>query len=173
MVGAGLAGVEATYQLIKRGIRVNLYEMWLGGKMTPAHKTNMFSELVCSNSLRAKSIENAVGLLKEEMKRIDSIIMRAAEMTSVEAGGALAVDRINFSKYLTEEIKNHPLVNVIEDEVTDFLDGYTIIAAGPLCSDNLSEKIIARFGDDDLYFFDAVAPIILKDSINTNIAYLK
>ena len=173
VVGAGLAGVEATYQLIKRGIRVNLYEMRLGGKMTPAHKTNMFSELVCSNSLRAKSIENAVGLLKEEMKRIDSIIMRAAEMTSVEAGGALAVDRINFSKYLTEEIKNHPFVNVIEDEVTDFLDGYTIIAAGPLCSDNLSEKIIARFGDDDLYFFDAVAPIILKDSINTNIAYLK
>lgn len=173
VIGAGFAGVEATYQLIKRGIKVNLYEMRLSGKMTPAHKTNKFCELVCSNSLRAKSIENAIGLLKEEMNKIDSIVMRAALNTSVEAGGALAVDRNLFSDYITREIKNHPLVNVISEEVVDFLDGYTIIATGPLCSDSLSERISERFGNDDLYFFDAVAPIVLKESINADIAYLK
>ena len=173
VIGAGLAGCEATYQLVKRGIKVNLYEMRGSGKSTPAHKTNDFAELVCSNSLRAKSVENAIGLLKEEMKMIGSIIMESAEANSVEAGGALAVDRVTFSKYITEKLTSNPLVNVIHEELTDIPDGYTIIAAGPLCSEALSEKIKERYGDDDLYFFDAVAPIVKADTINKDIAYLK
>lgn len=173
VIGAGLAGSEATYQLIKRGYKVNLYEMRGGGKSTPAHKTDGFAELICSNSFRALAIENAIGLLKEEMKMIGSIIMEAAEKTKVEAGGALAVDRKLFSDYVTDKIKNNPLVNVIHEEITDFPEGPTIIAAGPLCADKLSEKIKSRYGDDDLYFFDAVAPIISAESINKDIAYLK
>jgi len=173
VVGAGLAGVEATYQLVKRGIRVRLYEMRGSGKSTPAHKTEGFAELVCSNSLRAKAIENAIGLLKEEMKMIGSIVMESAELNAVEAGGALAVDRTLFSDYITNKIKSNPLVTVITEEVEDFPEGYTIIAAGPLCSDTLGQKIKDRYGDDDLYFFDAVAPIIKADTINKEIAYLK
>lgn len=172
VIGAGLAGSEATYQLIKRGYEVNLYEM-RPKKYTDAHKTPLFSELVCSNSFRAISIENAVGLLKAEMNIIDSLILKAAEVAKVEAGGALAVDRNIFSEYITNELKNHPSVTVINDEVKEILEGPTIIATGPLTSEALSNEIKKFCGEEYLYFFDAVAPIILKESINKNIAYLK
>ena len=172
VIGAGLAGSEAAWQLANRGIEVDLYEM-RPVKMTSAHKTEGFAELICSNSLRAASITNAVGLLKEEMRRMNSIIMEAADNTRVEAGGALAVDRDLFSNYVTKKIKDHPLINVITEEVVDILDGPTIIASGPLCSDTLSESIKKFIGEDYLYFFDSVAPIVTFDSINTDIAYLK
>lgn len=172
VIGAGLAGSEAAWQLANRGIEVDLYEM-RPVKMTSAHKTEGFAELICSNSLRAASITNAVGLLKEEMRRMNSIIMEAADNTRVEAGGALAVDRDLFSNYVTKKIKDHPLINVITEEVVDILDGPTIIASGPLCSDTLSESIRKFIGEDYLYFFDSVAPIVTFDSINTDIAYLK
>lgn len=172
VIGAGLAGSEAAWQLANRGIYVDLYEM-RPVKMTSAHKTEGFAELICSNSLRAASITNAVGLLKEEMRRMNSIIMEAADNTRVEAGGALAVDRELFSNYVTKKIKEHPLINVITEEVTDILEGPTIIASGPLCSDILSESIKKFIGEDYLYFFDSVAPIVTFDSINKDIAYLK
>lgn len=172
VIGAGLAGCEATYQLIKRGIKVNLYEM-RSKKTTEAHKTSLFAELVCSNSLRAANVENAIGLLKEEMRRLDSLIMKAADSSRVEAGGALAVDRTIFSSYITEFLKNHPLVNFINDEITSIPDGPTIIATGPLTSEGLSEKIKEFCSEEYLYFYDAVAPIILEESINKDIAYLK
>ena len=172
VIGAGLAGCEATYQLIKRGIKVRLYEM-RPGKSSPAHKTSNFAELVCSNSLRARSIENAVGLLKEEMTRLDSIIMKCALNNEVEAGGALAVDRVGFSNEVTYNIRKSNLVEVIEGEVTEIPAGPTIIATGPLTSDALSEKIKEFCGNDELYFYDAVAPIVAEASINKDIAYLK
>ncbi|MBO7536690.1 MAG: methylenetetrahydrofolate--tRNA-(uracil(54)-C(5))-methyltransferase (FADH(2)-oxidizing) TrmFO [Bacilli bacterium] len=172
VIGAGLAGCEATYQLIKRGIKVRLYEM-RPGKSSPAHKTASFAELVCSNSLRARSIENAVGLLKEEMNRLDSLIMKCALNNEVEAGGALAVDRTNFSNEVTYNIRKSDLVEVIEGEVTDLPAGPTIIATGPLTSDALSAKIKEFFDSGDLYFYDAVAPIVAEASINKDIAYLK
>ena len=172
VIGAGLAGSEAAWQLANRGINVDLYEM-RPVKMTSAHKTEGFAELICSNSLRAASITNAVGLLKEEMRRMNSIIMEAADNTRVEAGGALAVDRDLFSEYVTKKIKEHPLINVITEEVKEILDGPTIIASGPLCSDTLSESIRKFIGEDYLYFFDSVAPIVTFESINTDIAYLK
>ncbi|MBQ6817874.1 MAG: methylenetetrahydrofolate--tRNA-(uracil(54)-C(5))-methyltransferase (FADH(2)-oxidizing) TrmFO [Bacilli bacterium] len=172
VIGAGLAGSEAAWQLANRGINVDLYEM-RPVKMTSAHKTEGFAELICSNSLRAASITNAVGLLKEEMRRMNSIIMEAADNTRVEAGGALAVDRELFSNYVTKKIKEHPLINVITEEVTDILEGPTIIASGPLCSDVLSESIKKFIGEEYLYFFDSVAPIVTFDSINKDIAYLK
>lgn len=172
VIGAGLAGCEATYQLIKRGIKVRLYEM-RPGKSSPAHKTASFAELVCSNSLRARSIENAVGLLKEEMNRLDSLIMKCALNNEVEAGGALAVDRTNFSNEVTYNIRKSDLVEVIEGEVTDLPAGPTIIATGPLTSDALSAKIKEFFDSGDLYFYDAVAPIVAEASINKNVAYLK
>ena len=172
VIGAGLAGCEATYQLIKRGIKVRLYEM-RPGKSSPAHKTANFAELVCSNSLRARSIENAVGLLKEEMTRLDSIIMKCALNNEVEAGGALAVDRVGFSNEVTYNIRKSNLVEVIEGEVTEIPAGPTIIATGPLTSDALSEKIKEFCGNDELYFYDAVAPIVAETSINKDIAYLK
>ena len=172
VIGAGLAGSEATYQLIKRGIKVKLYEM-RPSKLTPAHKTGGFAELVCSNSLRARSIENAVGLLKEEMNRLDSLIMKSALNCEVEAGGALAVDRVSFSNAITNYIKNSDLVEVIEEEIKNIPDGPTIIATGPLTSDALSEKIKEFCGSEELYFYDAVAPIVLESSINKDVAYLK
>ena len=172
VIGAGLAGSEAAWQLANRGINVDLYEM-RPVKMTSAHKTEGFAELICSNSLRAASITNAVGLLKEEMRRMNSIIMEAADNTRVEAGGALAVDRDLFSEYVTKKIKEHPLINVITEEVKEILEGPTIIASGPLCSDTLSESIRKFIGEDYLYFFDSVAPIVTFESINTDIAYLK
>lgn len=172
VIGAGLAGSEAAWQLAKRGIKVKLYEM-RPKKMTPAHKTDLFAELICSNSLRAASIENAVGLLKEEMRRFDSIIMKAADNSKVEAGGALAVDREAFSFYVTEKIKTHPLIEVVEEEVETIPDGPTIISSGPLTSEVLSNSIKGFFGEEYLYFFDSVAPIVTAESINKDIAYLK
>lgn len=172
ILGAGLAGSEAAYQLVKRGIKVRLYEM-RPVKKTEVHETDKFAELVCSNSFRAKSVENAVGLLKEEMRQLDSLIMKAAEANQVEAGGALAVDRNNFANYVTEYLKNHELVEVINEEVTTILEGPTIIATGPLTSEALSAKILEFLGEKELYFFDAVAPIIKESSINKDIAYLK
>lgn len=173
VIGAGLAGSEAAYQIAKRGIPVKLYEM-RGVKSTPQHKTNYFAELVCSNSLRGDSLTNAVGLLKEEMRRLDSVIMLAAEATRVPAGGALAVDREGFSQKVTEIISNHPLIEVIREEITTIpTDGITIIATGPLTSDDLAEKIHSLNGGSGFYFYDAAAPIIEKSSIDMNKVYLK
>lgn len=172
VIGAGLAGSEATHQLIKRGFTVHLYEM-RDKKMTEAHQTNLFGELVCSNSLRANSLNNAVGLLKEEMRVLDSLVIKAAEVNRVEAGGALAVDRVGFSQYITDYLKGHPKVVFYNEEVKTIPSGPTIIASGPLTSKALSEAISEVTSDDYLYFYDAVAPIIMADSINTDIAYLK
>ena len=172
VVGAGLAGCEAAYQLSKRGIKVNLFEM-RPGKMTPAHESGLFAELVCSNSLRASSVENAVGLLKEEMRLLDSLIMKAADYARIPAGGALAVDRWVFSGYVTDALKSNPLVNIVNDEVKEIPAGPTIIASGPLTSDTLGENIQKFFGRDYLSFYDAVAPIIFEESIDKNIVYLK
>lgn len=172
VIGAGLAGSEACYQLIKRGIKVRLYEM-RGKKNTEAHVTNGFAELVCSNSLRAKALTNAIGLLKEEMNRLDSLIMKAAYLNEVDAGGALAVDRVGFSTYITEYLKNSPLVEFVNEEVTEIPSGYTIIASGPLTSQTFSEKIKDFCGDDYLYFYDSVAPIVTEASIDKSKAYLK
>lgn len=172
VIGAGLAGSEAAYQLIKRGIKVRLYEM-RGVKNTEAHVTNNFAELICSNSLRAKAVTNAVGLLKEEMNQLDSLIMKAAYATEVEAGGALAVDRVLFSEYVTNYLKNSELIEFVNEEVTKIPEGYTIIASGPLTSPDFSKAIQEFCGEDYLYFFDSVAPIVTEKSINKDIAYLK
>lgn len=172
VIGAGLAGSEASYQLAKRGFSVTLYEM-RPTKLTPAHKTGLFAELVCSNSLRANSLENAVGLLKEEMRMLDSLIIRAADQSQVPAGGALAVDRDDFSGYITNVIRNHPNITVVEEEITEIPDGPVIIATGPLTSDALSQKIKELIHEDYLYFFDAAAPIVEFDSINLDKAYMK
>ena len=172
VIGAGLAGCEASYYLACHGIKVNLYEM-KPVKRTPASKSDLFAELVCSNSLRGASIENAVGLLKEEMRRLGSIVMESALNNSVEAGGALAVDRELFSKYITDKIKSHPNIKIINEEVIKIPSGPTIIATGPLTSDEFSKAIAEFVGKDYLYFFDAVAPRVTSESINKDIAYLK
>ncbi|MGG3738683.1 FADH(2)-oxidizing methylenetetrahydrofolate--tRNA-(uracil(54)-C(5))-methyltransferase TrmFO [Aeribacillus pallidus] len=172
VVGAGLAGSEAAWQIAKRGIRVHLYEM-RPVKQTPAHHTDKFAELVCSNSLRANSLTNAVGVLKEEMRHLDSVIIRSADDCSVPAGGALAVDRHEFAGKVTERVKNHPNVTVFHEEVTDIPEGITVIATGPLTSEALSKKLRDLTGEDYLYFYDAAAPIIEKDSIDMEKVYLK
>lgn len=172
VIGAGLAGVEASYQLAKNGFEVNLYEM-RPQKMTPAHHSGNFAELVCSNSLRGDNFSNAVGVLKNEMEKLDSVIIRFARKHSVPAGGALAVDREGFAKAVTEFISDHPFIHVIHEEVTAIPEGPTIIASGPLTSDALSQSIRELLGEEYLYFFDAAAPIIEKDSINFDIAYYK
>lgn len=173
VIGAGLAGSEAAYQIAKRGVPVKLYEM-RGVKSTPQHKTDKFAELVCSNSLRGAAITNAVGLLKEEMRRLDSVIMKAAQETQVPAGGALAVDREAFSNYITEQVSQHPLVEVIRGEITELpSDEITIIATGPLTSDKLAAKIHDLNGGDGFYFYDAAAPIIDANSIDYNKVYKK
>lgn len=174
VIGAGLAGSEAAWQLAKRGVNVDLYEM-RPKKMTPAHKTQNFAELVCSNSLRANNITNAVGLLKEEMRRLDSLIIKCADATQVPAGGALAVDRDKFSEMITETIKNHPNISVIEEELTHIPKGDipVVVATGPLTSDALSQDIRTYTKQEGLYFYDAAAPIIEKDSIDMNKVYLK
>lgn len=173
IIGAGLAGSEAAWQVAQAGVPVKLYEMRDGQKSTPAHKTDQFAELVCSNSLRGNGLGNAVGVLKEEMRRMDSLILTAADATAVPAGGALAVDRDLFSQKVTEMIENHPLITVVKEEVTDIPDGYTIIASGPLTSETLAEQIKAYTETEDLYFYDAAAPIIEKNSIDMDKVYLK
>ena len=171
IIGAGLAGCEAAWQLAERGIKVTLFEM-KPKKFSPAHKSGDFAELVCSNSLRADGIYNAVGLLKEEMRRMSSLIMECADKTRVPAGGALAVDRGGFSAAVTERICAHPNIEVVHEEVlTIDKDEYTIIAAGPLASEGLSEEIRRFTGDKSLHFFDAAAPIVAYDSIDMNRAF--
>lgn len=172
VIGAGLAGVEAAYQVAKNGINVKLYEM-RPVKMTPAHHTGNFAELVCSNSLRGDNFNNAVGVLKNEMEKLDSVIIKFARENSVPAGGALAVDREAFSKAVTDFISNQPLIEVIHEEVTTLPEGPIIIASGPLTSDALSNEIKDLLGEEYFYFFDAAAPIIEKDSVNFDIAYYK
>jgi len=172
VIGAGLAGSEASYQLAKRGFDVTLYEM-RPKKMTPAHKTGLFAELVCSNSLRAAGLENAVGLLKQEMRMLDSLIIRCADKSSVPAGGALAVDRDIFSKMITDEIRNNPNITVVEEEIENIPEGPVIIASGPLTSDSLSKSITKLIDEEYLYFFDAAAPIVEFDSIDMDVCYKK
>ena len=171
VIGAGLAGSEAAWQLANRDIEVELYEM-KPKKMTPAHHSEDFAELVCSNSLRGDRLENAVGLLKEELRRVGSLIMECAEATRVEAGGCLAVDRGGFAKLVTEKIKNHPNITVISEEVTEVPEGPVIIATGPLTSDALSEAIGKYFGETGyLHFFDAAAPLVTAESIDMDLAW--
>lgn len=173
VIGAGLAGVEAVHQLIQAGISVRLYEM-RPVKMTPAHKTDYFAELVCSNSLRADGLNNAVGVLKQEMTLNDSLIIRKAREHAVPAGGSLAVDRKGFSEDITRTIQSHPLVEVIHEEVSVIPEGPTIIATGPLTSDALSLAIMELMDHQEyFYFYDAAAPIITRESIDMNKAYLK
>ncbi len=172
VIGAGLAGCEAAWQLAQRGIPVTLYEM-RPAKRSPVHQTADLAELVCSNSLRAANIENAVGLLKEEMRRCDSLILRCADQHQVPAGGALAVDRYGFSGAVTQAIRSHPLITLVNREVTAIPEeGQVVIAAGPLASDALSEDIARRFpGKNDLHFFDAVAPLVSFESIDMEKAW--
>ena len=171
VIGAGLAGCEAAWQLVQRGIPVTLREM-KPEKMTPAHTSSEFAELVCSNSLRGAGLENAVGLLKEELRRLGSLIMEAADATRVEAGGALAVDRHGFSQYITRAIRSHPKIRVVEGEVTDLPEGEVVVATGPLTSDALAEKLSALFGEGTtLNFFDAAAPLVTFESIDMGEAW--
>ena len=171
VIGAGLAGCEAAWQLANRNIDVRLYEM-KPKKMTPAHHSQDFAELVCSNSLRGDRLENAVGLLKEELRRLDSLILSCAEATRVEAGGCLAVDRGGFSQMVTEKIRSHPRITVVEEEVTQVPEGPVIIATGPLTSDALSQAIGEYFGETGyLHFFDAAAPLVTAESIDMELAW--
>ena len=170
VVGAGLAGSEAAWQLAQRGIQVDLVEM-KPHKMTPAHHSTDFGELVCSNSLRGDSLENAVGLLKEELRRMGSLILSCADATRVEAGGCLAVDRFGFSAMVTEKLKNHPNITVRAEEVTQVPEGPVIIATGPLTSDALSKSIGEYFGAEYLHFFDAAAPLVTAESIDMDLAW--
>lgn len=172
VIGAGLAGSEAAYQIAKRGVQVKLYEM-RPVRQTPAHHTDKFAELVCSNSLRANTLTNAVGVIKEEMRLMDSVIIRAADECSVPAGGALAVDRHEFAAKVTEYVKNHPNVTVMNEEITEIPEGPTVIATGPLTSPDLSAQLKKLTGEDYFYFYDAAAPIVEKDSIDMNKVYLK
>ena len=170
VIGAGLAGCEAAMQIAGRGTAVRLYEM-KPAKRTPAHKTDLFGELVCSNSLKAMRVESAAGLLKEEMRRLDSFLMKCADRCQVPAGGALAVDREIFARLVTEGIENHPLITVIHEEITELpTDGITVIATGPLTSDALARRIEERFGDS-LSFFDAAAPIVTAESVDMDYAF--
>ena len=170
VVGAGLAGSEAAWQLAQRGVAVELYEM-KPQKMTPAHHADTFAELVCSNSFRGDRLENAVGLLKEELRRLGSLILTCAEATRVEAGGCLAVDRQGFSQMVTDKIRSHPNITVVEEELTQVPEGPVIIATGPLTSDALSEAIGAYFGEDYLHFYDAAAPLVTAESVDMTKAW--
>lgn len=173
VVGAGLAGCEAAYKLANLGIKVKLYEQ-KPVKRHEAFKTDLYSELICSNSLRSNDVNNAVGLLKEEMRILDSLIMEAADNNSVDAGKSLAVDRAAFSKYITDKINNHPNIEVIHEEFTHIDASVpTIICSGPLCEGELSSEIKKLVGKDYLYFYDAVSPIVEKDSIDFSSAYYK
>lgn len=174
IVGGGLAGSEAAYQIAKRGIKVKLYEM-KPVKYSPAHSNKNLAEIVCSNSFKSNLLTNACGLLKEELRRLDSLLIKIADETSVPAGQALAVDREEFSRQITEELKKNPLIEIINQEVTDVKemakDGIVIIATGPLTSERLAKQIANLTGEDKLYFYDAAAPIVSKDSINFAIAF--
>ena len=172
VIGAGLAGCEATWQLARRGIAVTLYEM-KPAKRTPAHHSNDFAELCCSNSLRSDQLENAVGLLKEELRRLGSLILACADETRVEAGGALAVDRHGFARLVTERVRSHPNITVIESEVTSIpAEGTVIIASGPLTSDALSAAIAEKLGDGHtLNFYDAAAPLVTYESVDMSSAW--
>lgn len=173
IIGAGLAGSEAAWQLARRGIRVRLHEM-RPQLMTPAHKTGNCAELVCSNTFRADHLENAVGLLHEEMRRLDSLIMRCGDAARIPAGTALAVDREQFSELVTRALKNEPLIEFVDGEVTEIpAQGLVLIASGPLTSDTLYERIKTLTGEDRLCFFDAIAPVVDAESINMDIAYWK
>ena len=170
VIGAGLAGCEAAMQIANRGIDVRLYEM-KPHKRTPAHKTDLFGELVCSNSLKAMRVESAAGLLKEEMRRLDSFLMKCADKCQVPAGGALAVDREIFAKLVTDGITAHPRITVIHEEITEIpTDAVTVIATGPLTSDSLAKAIEDKFGNS-LSFFDAAAPIVTAESIDMDYAF--
>ena len=177
VIGGGLAGCEASYQIAKKGIKVKLYEM-KPNKYTPAHSNKDLAEIVCSNSFKSNLLTNACGLLKEELRKLDSLLIRIADETSVPAGQALAVDRDVFSKKVTEEINNNPLIEIIHEEIGDKIsitdiakDGIVIIATGPLTSEKLSKEIIELTGETNLAFYDAAAPILTKDSIDFNIAF--
>ena len=170
VLGAGLAGSECAWQLAKRGIRVRLWEM-KPEKMSPAHQSPYFGELVCSNSLRSDELTNAVGLLKAEMRAMDSLIMASADANKVAAGGALAVDREGFARRITETLEQHPNVEIIRREALDIPDGEVVIATGPLSSDAIAEKIAALCPDSDLHFYDAVAPIVTLDSVDMDSAF--
>jgi methylenetetrahydrofolate--tRNA-(uracil-5-)-methyltransferase len=172
VIGAGLAGSEAAWQIAQRGVKVHLFEM-KPIKRSEAHHMDDFAELVCSNSLRSNNLTNAVGVLKEELRILDSLILSAADATSVPAGGALAVDRDAFSKFITDKIKNHPLIEIHKEIVERPKDGINVIASGPLTDSALAETLKATFNEDSLYFYDAAAPIIVKDSIEFSIAYYK
>ena len=170
VLGAGLAGSECAWQLAKRGIPVRLVEM-KPYKRSPAHVSDDFAELVCSNSLRSDELTNAVGLLKAEMRELDSLIMYSADLNRVAAGGALAVDREAFSRTITEKLENHPLIEIVREEATDIPDGQVVIATGPLSSDAIAEKIAALCPESDLHFYDAVAPIVTIDSVDMDSAF--
>ncbi|MCF0246239.1 MAG: methylenetetrahydrofolate--tRNA-(uracil(54)-C(5))-methyltransferase (FADH(2)-oxidizing) TrmFO [Ileibacterium sp.] len=172
VIGAGLAGSEAAWQLAKRGIPVQLYEM-RPVQYPPAFHTSNFAELVCSNSLRSNALNNAVGVMKEELRILGSLIMEAADANAVPAGSALAVDRQGFSEYVTRKIEEHPLIEVVRKEVTEIPEGPVIIAAGPLASDAIAKSIQEFAHEEALHFFDAAAPIVEKDSIDFDKAYFK
>ena len=173
IIGAGMAGSEAAWQVANRGIKVDLYEM-RPVKNIPAHKTDLFAELVCSNSLRGAGMENAVGVLKEEMRRLGSVIMEAADATKVPAGGALAVDRKGFSQYITDKVTNHPNINVIHEELEEIPyeeNALTIVASGPLTAGKLAENIGELMGQKYFYFYDAAAPIVTLESVDMTKAW--
>lgn len=172
VIGGGLAGSEASLYLANHGYKVNLYEQ-KPIKMSPAHHSNNLAELVCSNSLKSKKIDNACGLMKEEMKYFSSIMMESAAQSEVPAGNALSVDRDLFSEYITNKISNHPNITIISEEVTELKEGINIVATGPLTSDGLSKKLMEMLGQEHMYFYDAAAPIIEASSINMDIAYRK
>ena len=172
VIGAGLAGCEAAYQIAKRGIKVKLYEM-KPNIFSPAHSSSDLAEIVCSNSFKSNAITNACGLLKEELRRLDSLLIKCADKTAVPAGQALAVDREKFSKLVTKEIEKIDNIEIIREEFTKEIDDdcITIIATGPLTSEKMEEQIIKLTGQDKLYFYDAAAPIVEKDSINMDIGF--
>ncbi|MDO5108865.1 MAG: methylenetetrahydrofolate--tRNA-(uracil(54)-C(5))-methyltransferase (FADH(2)-oxidizing) TrmFO [Erysipelotrichaceae bacterium] len=172
VIGAGLAGCEAAWQLAERGIEVTLYEM-KPHKKSPAHHADTFAELVCSNSLRSDALTNAVGLLKQEMREIGSLIMKCADENKVPAGSALAVDRVKFSQAVTDAIRSHPLIEIREEEITEVPDGPAVIATGPLTSEPLAEAIIKKMDQQSCYFYDAAAPIVTAESIDMSKAYRK
>jgi methylenetetrahydrofolate--tRNA-(uracil-5-)-methyltransferase len=176
VIGAGLAGSEAAWQLAERNINVILYEMRDGKRSTPAHHTAHFAELVCSNSFRNDEVTSAIGLLHEEMRRCNSLIMRAADSTKVPAGGALAMDRVLFAQYVENALTQHPNITVVRDEIKSLPsadEGLSIVSTGPLTSQTLTEDILKYTGVEQLAFFDAIAPIVYKDSINFDIAWFQ